>query len=270
MAQWIKDQGLERPIDLKYAFRDKAEALQVGGEEVAALWRSLPALEENIPSSWAVVRMAAGRRRTAEPTKEAPSSSTTCWNGLKKRKAQSRKEPNKEEESQRKVEAGKVASIIQGWGLVSPIAKEASEYEGQEEKDEAWRRLICRISSFEAASIAARIRTWRNWESWAIKKNVPVHGGPSGEVQKFLMHERVKGQCNETAPRIRWDHLKWWVSHAGAGIDLPEYIKPRRKMTQGGVRDGQALAADPEVHLQIEQVIMAMDPSDPHMCRDPC
>ena len=35
-------------------------------------------------------------------------------------------------------------------------------------------------------------------------------------------------------------------------------------MTQGGVRDGRAVAADPEVHLQIEQVIMTMDPSDPH------
>ena len=82
-------------------------------------------------------------------------------------------------------------------------------------------------------------------------------GANASKVQEFILHQVKKGVTKESAPRARYDHLKWWAVQMGAPINLPDWIRPAKKMTVGGVCESQAVAADPEIHLQMEQTLLS-------------
>ena len=64
------------------------------------------------------------------------------------------------------------------------------------------------------------------------------------QVHESIVHEKVQGQCSETAHRARWDQLKWWKVHLGAPLVVEDWMRPAREQAGEGVTQGQAIAAD--------------------------
>ena len=50
--RWVSQHGLQSPLDLKYAFKDSAEASTAGGPDVAKLWEMTAALPLKVDSGW--------------------------------------------------------------------------------------------------------------------------------------------------------------------------------------------------------------------------
>ena len=133
-----------------------------------------------------------------------------------------------------------------------------------EEAQAIWTRTAEKISQFEADGPMARLRTWRAWKSWASTKGINPIRAEALQVQEFIMMQRKSGVHTEAMHRARWDHLKWWVVQLAAPVPLPEFIKPPKRISQGQVKDNQAAAADPEVHMQMEQALEELPAKDPH------
>ena len=80
-----------------------------------------------------------------------------------------------------------------------------------------------------------------------------VHLAPSvDQVQQFILHEGAQGKTSEAAQGARWDHLKWWSVREGAPGDVQQWRRPLRMVQSGGVKESQAVAADPAVQPQME------------------
>ena len=50
--RWVRQHGLQSPLDLKYAFKDSAEASAAGGPDVAKLWETTSTLPLKVDPGW--------------------------------------------------------------------------------------------------------------------------------------------------------------------------------------------------------------------------
>ena len=50
--RWVRQHGLQSPLDLKYAFKNSAEASAAGGPSVARLWEITASLPLKVDSGW--------------------------------------------------------------------------------------------------------------------------------------------------------------------------------------------------------------------------
>ena len=64
---WVREQGLERPLDLCFAFCTYQEAELAGGVQVAELWKDCQKWQGAIPSSWEIVIRAARKEEERQP-----------------------------------------------------------------------------------------------------------------------------------------------------------------------------------------------------------
>ena len=85
MSDWLEQNGLSKPLDLKYAFSSYAEAAAAGGEEVAELWRRVQGSTDSLPSAWgAMLKEKQARKEVKPPPVKA--ARVPQWSGVKGRK----------------------------------------------------------------------------------------------------------------------------------------------------------------------------------------
>ena len=125
MAQWLKEQGLQRPVDLRYAFESQEEAAAAGGDEVAQLWRQTQQSAAVLPSCWKI--LAAAKSIPAAEDKVAQPKPVIGWKGLS-RKVSKRQLPDGMDASERKRATQWVIKEAKSWsGQISFLRTSATK-----------------------------------------------------------------------------------------------------------------------------------------------
>ena len=112
--EWIRAQGLERPVDLRFAFLSKEEAERQGGPEVAELWQRTAEQDQDLPVCWNIVARAKEKpRKVQRPAARRPS--IAKWSGQQKG-AVRRQLSDMQDAEDRKKAAAKVIQTAKSWG----------------------------------------------------------------------------------------------------------------------------------------------------------
>ena len=260
MAQWLKDNGFQTREDLRFAFADKEDAARAGGSEVAELWEEAQRGEAKQKCCWDILLIE--RTGREDKPKSAPAAPPVVrWKGVKPNAA-ARILSDDKDAADRKSIAKQLVNIAKTWKKSTLLADVYSD----EQEQAMWLRTEDRVAQFESSSTKARLRTWISWTRWAKNRSMQPLGAPATAIQEFVLHNARAGTTStESAPRARWDHLKWMAVYLGAPVNLPAWTKPQKKVSTGGVKSSQAVAADPEVLLQMEQTVQRLPEDDPHV-----
>jgi len=165
-VEWLVRNGVEKPADLFYAWTPEEGAEKQAGKEVMEVWKELRSAGcVSIPSTgdmWIRSRWVNKKEAVEEKQEEEEK----CG----KRKTRERKCTNPRngkrmvstevEKEGRKRAAMKAAEVARACGKAGELGKAADEaQEGR--REEYWKRIVDRISCFEAPGVEAKIRTWR-------------------------------------------------------------------------------------------------------------
>ena len=197
---WIKETGLVRPIDFKFAFcsaQEAAEACPNAAEAAGAAWLSANNTAAKLPSTWALWTQCRPGSNDRPVIKTAAIQAAPSWTGLRS------KNPRRDE--------GPLNNIARRQAAAKDALHEALSWEGRgrlgiewnalnKDKRDAWVNLqITRIANAEAKTIRSCLRTWQHWKSWCTMQGEDPLMSSAATPEAFL-HAFVHTYYQEPGP----------------------------------------------------------------------
>ena len=144
--EWIRAQGLGKPVDLRYAFCSYEEALEAADEEVAKIWLQTQERSEELPRSWEVLAEAVRKpmRKAEAKVKARPAK----WKGIGKLRKARVCSDQADEESRRNA-ACMVVQVAKTWGRSCTLRSDIG--------DDRQAEIAALCSFLSAATISLRI-----------------------------------------------------------------------------------------------------------------
>ena len=134
VMDWLREHGLERPDDLRYAFSSEEEARRLAGDAVALLWVETQKAPEELPSTsqaWHAERIrlakrAREREQPSQPRRAVHGEGVPSWKGLGS-KAKLARSSMEVEGAARTAAARMVLGIALSWGTAGKLGAELAE-----------------------------------------------------------------------------------------------------------------------------------------------
>ena len=214
--EWSQANGIAAPRDLQFAFTSRDEAEAEGGKEVAELWVEAVRKPQDLPPTWDLWTRASCKKSNPVARVKTPCSKARVSS---RRSGKVRRQSDEADAAERRSAATKVVVVAQGWQDKCRLLQSVGC--SKDERSEFWNRTFDKVCQFEASSTMARYRTWLRWSSWCARKRTNPVEPLVAQIQALIEGEGGTG-VGQTAPRARWDHLKWWARHMGAPMELPD------------------------------------------------
>ena len=248
----LSDVDIQTKADLGAMFLDEAEAAEA---DLSDAWHAVrgevvPSAGHRIRSTIAEVGRQLGleaKRQKTTPTQQAPSKR------MKACQPQNKRDLNPSaDEGRRRVAATAAADLCESWGsLAGPCRNIADEGVRKRRLDRLINRIVYRQT--EAACIYAALPAWKVWVEFCSMNEVDPHDPFDVDVEDFCWESAVNGK---TAPRARWDHLRWVARHLQGLPEMPQHTRPPKSVSKGEVsRSNQAVEIEPEMLIRIEHFL---------------
>ena len=251
VKEWLRANNVGSAQMLVYAFSSVDEARGAGGadigEELANAWLHCRGSNtRHLPSMWDTLHKCGPSSQPADVKATRPDNvqkTRPAWKGMGVRAASSRAAEVGQEHKLRQAAAQRLVNMIGNWAPATKIDEE-------DIKD--------RLCEFELGTLKARAAGLQQWCAWWAKNATASTEVVKSHLRKFFLDtEKV------SMPVRRWVLMRWAGQHLLFPVLVGGEDRPKRRIADKELKEQQAVAGDPELLLEFDELLSAMPDDDP-------